>query len=761
MDVIIRLVDTGEVLDLFPKVALENKMTSIFFSDEGSKAIPITIPMTPHNNAILEHANRMDRIKKTKNKIAVIVSKGSYSRIGTMYINGYDDEAHNYSITIAYNEAVFFEMRSKININQLKGLPVIEKETIKLIEDCEKYAQIDDDDCPLTVFPIYLKPEGTYKETIDNIEYTQTINFQLNRRVGAGVGTNKTKLDIINQLLVLNDSEPLAINVPKGICISPFVKVWYVIEQIAFHFGYKIGDNPFKTHHQLKRLTILNNVADAIVGDFLDYKQLLPAISVSEFAQFLWARFGAKMLIDGNNNVVNIYLLRDLLQSKEALKLETTGTITTEESPAKQLKLSAKKSLDKSSTETDTFEEFCQKYNNIIGDYADDFQEGIGGIVYDSDTGLYHHTPMSRVSTENNVANVEPKLISSLHFDWNKKVDDLEIVDITSPDEAITMHHFSSEIPYPYYGIDYALLNSMMEINREIQTRNEPNVLAVCWDMGVAYQQARNGEKLYKDFKYGSIFPYVASSAEKNKPYQVDTEGNEMHYALTWIGRNGLFEHFWKEYDAILRHSNHQKKGKLNYPPFAMSKLDVNKKYILNNHPVLLIDYSYIIGNIDVEKQAFNAMTIGLYEPYDLAKEQSHPVPEPILYKWDLQTSKETVLEDTSNELFEKYKINRPPNYNEDGFKVLTYTPISCTWTRVDDKNPPNMRGLWFFPPTKEQFANDVQRGKDSHEMMGYFTLKYQVYVMKDGFPPFETINKTYSSTKKMIYNSFFKAIER
>lgn len=725
MDVIITVIDTGEVLDIFPKFALENKITSAFFNTEGSRAMPVTFPMTDRNTRIFGQADRLDRKNKTNNKLAVIVRKGSYSRKAHLYFNSSNSNEFSYSASIAYDEAVFYELQSKLKLTQLPNLPVTMKPTDELIKDCNKWLTEDNIDEPLTVFQIYLKNLGTYKTkwhegTEHEREITNELSFAVNEWKKDHY-RDIVELIVKDSVKVLKDDQPKSIKALRGIGISPFVRGWYIINKIAEHFGYQVGDNPFRTEPQLRRLVFLNNTADAIVADYLDYKQLMPDVTITDFFQFLWARFGANIFIDGNTNTLHIRLLKDSINQKDAKRLPISGKYAYDEATPKQIKLSAGKNLDSSGTETDTYEEFCTKYNNTIGSYIPDIsKKGLGGILYDASRGLFFHAAMEPEVNDNGVPIDEGiKSISSIHFDWDKKDEGLEYVEISSPDECITAHWREDEGLFPYYGLDFALLNSVMELERDIQDRNEPNRLAVCWDMGQYYYGNGMDKREEQGYKFGSIFPYLPAFGGGRYFYR-DREGNKFQYALTWVGKNGCFEHFWKDYDAILRHSHHQVKGKLDLLPFDLASINISEKFIVGNHPILLTEYNYITGNVNVDKQEFVGVTVGLYEPNNLKEEQAHPAPEPIKYKWGLQDTKQQVLVDEEAKITKSYKDR----------ESATFKFISFEWTKIEYPDPPSMSGLWYLPPTEDDFLKQTERGHADHEMYATYKVKYSHFVI-------------------------------
>lgn len=755
MDVIIRVIETGEVLDIFPKFALENKMTSAFFSTEGSRSISVSLPITDRNTRIFGQADRLDRKHKTNKKIPVIISKGSYSRKGTLYFNGSQNSEYTYTASIAYDEAVFYELQSKLKLTQLPNLPVKMKSTDELIEDCNRWLTEDNVDEPLTVFQIYLKLLGKYTRTQtlpggETWEVEAEQPFPINEWE-KDYYNNTVELLVKEEVTILKDGKPFPIKATRGIGITPFVRGWYIINKIAEHFGYEVGENPFRTEPQLRRLTFLNNTADAIVADYLDYKQLMPDITITDFFQFLWARFGAKVFIDGNTNTLHIRLLKDSINQKDAKRLPISGKYAYDEATPKQIKLTAGKSLDMSATETDTYEEFCQKYNNTIGSYIPDVMEkGLGGILYDKSRGLFFHAVLQPRRNDDGKFEEQLKTISSIHFDWDKKTEGLEYVEITSPDECITADWRDDEGLYPYYGIDFALMNSVMELDREIQDRNELNKLAVCWDMGQYYYGNGMDSRKEQGYKFGSIFPYLPDFGG-GKDYYIDREGNKFQYALTWVGKNGCFEHFWKDYDAILRHSHHQVKGKLDLPPFDLATLNISDKYIVGNHPILLTEFNYITGNINVERQEFTGVTVGLYEPNDLKTEQVHPAPEPIKYKWGLQSTKQKVLDDKEADIIKRYKDKESDRYKFKSFK----------WGDIKDPNPPSREGLWYLPPTEEDFQKQTPRGEARHKLEAPYKVIVSILNMGEigELPKWE--DKEETGLENTEYKSYFLPVLR
>lgn len=319
---------------------------------------------------------------------------------------------------------------------------------------------------------------------------------------------------------------------------------------------------------------MLNNTIDAIVTGSLDYGQLLPPVTIQDFLNALYCRFGLKVFFDGNKKEVNLHFLKDIFNSNDVSILQPAGLIDTDHSSGKQLKLSVAKGLDKSNTETETFEEFLDLINNMADSYygKDVIKYNKNGIYLYLMKGLYYQTSTTTDSE---------KLRSSLHFDWNKKIEGLETEEIASIDEALTMYSSNS----PYYGIDPNLMNSDLSINGQTDSdkMHTDNKLVFGYDMGEKYTYDKDGPRIYEGHKYGSIFPYVADNEASSYEFYTGKDGMQKTYALTLVGTEGAYYNFFREYETFLRHANHTATFKARISLTELSVPDLNMIQLANH----------------------------------------------------------------------------------------------------------------------------------------------------------------------------------
>ena len=703
MSIIIRRKEDGEVFDTPNEFAIEIQNTSPIFNDLGSKSSPATLPYTNNNKRLFEQSQRIDKSNKTANKTKVIISRGSYTRQSQMRLNSSINTQNNFNVTLAFNEGIMYEAMDDLHLTELSNLPLIDNMNMDQIFDYMNRLLVEDDlSQELTVFMVELKTEE-YTFKFEGKEYPSHYNPILN-----SWDINEKKLYNRTQYKFVLEDELRDIDVPRGYGITPFIKVWKVLELIFDHFGYKIKTNPFKEQFQLNRLCILNNCTDTIINETINYKHLLPKVTIKDFLNSLYCRFGLKVFFNGTTNEVELLLLRDILNSRNYYRVLPNSKLDIEFTSAKQIKLSCNRGLDLSETETDTYEEFLKSKNNIVG-YRDETQGY--GLWYDRNMGIFTQT-----SVDNEGLPIDIKTLSSIHFDWNKKSPGLETEEISSIDEAITMQNGGY---VPYLALEPSRLNSTYLVDGVAVEKDPDTKLVFAYDLGEGYDLEKNGEKKYRGAKMGSIFPYVLGMEQSGFAYREDKNGNQFKYALTLVGEDGAFNRFWKEYDAFLRHSNFTVKFDYLSPLFPLSKMMLYQKIIIDGQPMLIDKMNYTLDGKDSNRTSVEARTLRLYEPYDLSKDQELPVPLPILYKWVLFDNRQSDIDNLIDKESEEYKKS---DTNSKKFKSMEM------YKMLEDPQPPTALQFWFLSPTEEQYKSQTTIGNTFHTAKYRFKVVFTVY---------------------------------
>ena len=82
-----KLVTPQGQLDLPEDFSLTIERTNPLLSDEGDRSIPVTLPATPKNLAILGHKERIDRAYRYTNKVDAILQVGPVQKRGQLVID--------------------------------------------------------------------------------------------------------------------------------------------------------------------------------------------------------------------------------------------------------------------------------------------------------------------------------------------------------------------------------------------------------------------------------------------------------------------------------------------------------------------------------------------------------------------------------------------------------------------------------------------------------------------------------------------------
>lgn len=705
--IIIRKKQTGEVFDIPPDFRMQIDNTSPVFNALGSLVVSASIPndRPGTNRRLLGFPNRADSSQRPPSKMPVIVSYGSFVRSGSLTVNSAINSKGTFSCSIAFDEGEMYERMKDVRLKDLTTLPVVEMSVSNIMTMLNGLAHYDDPQSDLSVFPLCLDNFENYEIVEGTVNYNREILF-LNNYEKSDDGTTYNLTDIDHYYN--SSAERIEVNLP-GFGVSPFVRVWKILELIIEHLGYTMGSNPYKEHFQLRKLVAVNNVADAIVSGRIDYRVLMPDTTMGDFLSSLFARHGARLFFNSNTRVVDIILLKDILQSREYSQLDKyqSSPYDLVFTKAKQLKITGQRSLYRASTSADTWEDFYRKYNGQIG--TSEISVGghrHGGVWYSANEGIFLQT----ASTGNAV----PRFISSIHFDWDKKVEDMDYEEISGNDECMTQWsvYYGRELACPIFSTGPAFFYTGLLVKQaQVDEQTVTCPLAFAFSMGNALPS----------INFGSIFPYKPTYYPQ---YYVDEEGNEYNYALTFSGKDGSFQRFFRDYDAFFRYSNHEHTCDYKLPVTFLSNMNMQVKAMLANQPLLLDRIPHQLGA--KETVTVVSRTTRLYEPYNLETDYAEPVSEGILYKW-VQTNNmsDKVLAAQLAEIeILKAKEENPHVDPKYGF-------ISLVPDRTEDITKPS-EVLWLLPPTKSDHDSGRTASRGTYKVNAFFKHTYKEWINGD-----------------------------
>lgn len=373
-------------LDLPENFSIPVEDTNPVYNERGSQSLPVTVPATPRNNELTGFPTRPSS-EMVADKEPVSVVDGTYIRSGLLNMVS-AGKKEGITFNIGFDNSTAYETWSKRKLSELEGLPSIVPDGDNPGEDIYDiilglYLNARPDLTDLAVFPVVVdnksrEVETTAPASIKETEYYYEI---LNKLPNEKYRSSRKIKRLVN-------GEVTEITVPKYYGLTAFPWLWKVVEMVFADMDYRLASNPFREDRELSRIVVLNNVADACCRNRLDYVDLMPDVTVEEFLQSLWVRFGFTFVLDYDRKTVRPALVRDILKAPSALDVTGMATefpLVNFETP-RYVKLSAATSLEGAAPATERFEDFIKGYsldNIIFGravsdwgwrDEADDFE---------------------------------------------------------------------------------------------------------------------------------------------------------------------------------------------------------------------------------------------------------------------------------------------------------------------------------------------------------------------------------------------------
>lgn len=617
----LRIEKDGEVFDLPDNFSFEIEELNPIFNDRGSQTVPVTLPPTPKNFRLTGFNYRLDSnmsVDECDNSCRVV--SGIISRKGVINLTS-ASRSKGVSLNIGFDNATAYARWKGAKLAELKSLPVWDwfAETNSSLPDDqlaeqrpiyytileyidEIYHSADAKSDPLAIFPIAVNREIAEGNTEDS-DYWECLNIP----VEGGFLTSRRSV----QRIV--DSEKVMITVPERYGITPFVRVWFVLDLIFKDLGLELKSNPFK-QDDLARLVVLNNAADALCTGKIDFRELMPDCTVEEFLNSLWARFGLVYMIDNESQTVDLRLIKDIIATDagDDISEKITDYPEIDFINGQYVKLSAKTSFEGAAPSTERFEDFIKGYDihNVFVTHSPALNMGYN-LAF-----IPQKCKWVKIDSDN----ASMKEMSSSFFNWDPAPETLEPFELTSDDECVPVEEVKLDwVPYsavmPFYQTGARHYHSFLTVNnaKETESENIATPLAFMW--------AFTGVDSYA----GTIGRLTHETGEGQ---QLKINGQPFHSTtLLFQFKNGLFERYWKRFDEILRHSRRECNVSLRLPLTSLSRTDLLSPVMLGGIMCLYDNLKYSIsGNmpngIDVEAKLKIITPQG---NYDIAAEQGLP----------------------------------------------------------------------------------------------------------------------------------------
>lgn len=327
-----QIISTKGTFDLPTGFTLNITAFNQMFNSEGEQSVPVTLPPSPKNLAILRFPHRVDSFYKPVSEISVDVIDDVFMRPARMVVHS-ANETEGISCTLYFSEASFYaqideKTMQDVELDVFEGTGATHAEKVQSLIALLKSEYLNQASEIYSVFPVQTEQSVTRKweYTINSniVEHPETFNLVLNGfETAYGYPFNNTTdkqvmLDkFMGEVTQEHIIDSVAVPIDAGYGMTAFVNVFYFFQKMFDQFGYTFDDNQVRNHVNGAggRLVMLNNVADAIYDAKLDLNQLVPAMTLKDFLKKMAVYLGGVWFVDEFTKKVEFHMYLDLFDN--------------------------------------------------------------------------------------------------------------------------------------------------------------------------------------------------------------------------------------------------------------------------------------------------------------------------------------------------------------------------------------------------------------------------------------------------------------
>lgn len=570
--------DNGQ-MDLPHDFSMTMERTNPFLSGKGDTSVPVTLPSSAKNLAALGHRERIDRAERYVNNVEAVLQVGPVQKRGRLVI----DTAHRRKgIAASFaidNSDLYVSGRGKTLKAILEswrgGRGMVEQfgsvaEAIPFMQACYEGTNSRD----YTVFPVVVSPYET-KTTVNDHEVV-TRHYQYNNEID-GNG------DLVWRARTVMEGD-VVMSVPDGYGITPFLKLHRLIERVFQCLHYEVTENCFASG-TLADLVMIHHCSDCLVTPVLRYADMAPSCTLSEFLEWLLAKFHAQPIVDSEAKTVRVVLMEDVLAGTADMDLSgmVEGDWTVEMNPTKRIvltprgmgeddtagvALATQQTGQGGEEEEDTLDSLTRpaaktlnglvkKYGSYVALNEDewDTMEGQNATVQDR-LVLRLATGEFYIAERNLMTGTQTmKRIGTNHFVYDR-YNSSETEEHAQEDVMPLMTIGGKREVAPYIGERLHQHTSTGKAEAE-----EKQCLMVAW-------RAYNADRRYGWKTTGTTQSHV--------PYADGGfgHGDNLAFSLT---NEGMYERFWSRWNTLLLNNMVRLKGRVRYSVGQMMGMDMGR----------------------------------------------------------------------------------------------------------------------------------------------------------------------------------------
>lgn len=587
---------SGQPYDLFPGTDIELTRYNPFFNELGEQSIPISLPGSPRNMELLNHPGRADNNIKSQSRIDAVIQSGAFSAKARQAILS---AKRNSTIETSFylNEGAFYEKTRYLTLHDIFAGERIQFDNVASAATFVFTLMSGVTDNRMSCFMVY---DGT--RILNRPDSTRNGKFYYH----------------IDREETIDEKQVV---IPAGMYITPFVKVKYVLQQVIEYLGYTLSPS-FMDVPPFNNMVFLNNNADTIVSGSINYVDIVPEITVNELFD-LFRKFNCEIIPDEIAKTVTILNFDSILdeQPAEDLTGQKDGDLTISyHNDYKQLVL--------------TSDVLHLQDNN---DLANPVSEESTSL-----TDLSRKYPSAKIDTDGSIYRIGYKgekvvkdRIGSLHMSYNAG-DEIPVEERNFPDVLVDVSKSAYfwqtsggaitifDVLYPYVG----------------QARNIRTQLVFTQEEELQAQEESLNSTSTQTLKPMLCLYYhdVANQINIGTIHNYSLTGTKLwNYTLAYNGKDGIFEKFWRKYDALLRNAFLDVRGDFILTETQKMTMSSHSKIIVDSQMMIANQINYVPGRrMPMECRFFSTK---LQEPVSIAKTMDEYFPHPA-YKWEFNSER-------------------------------------------------------------------------------------------------------------------------
>lgn len=613
---------SGQEYHLSHETKLELTRYNPFFHDMGEQSIPISLPASDHNLALLKHPESTAGRNKIDSRVDATIQSGIYSVNARQAILS---AQKNGTIETSFylREGAFYEKIKDVSLQ-------------KIFED--RKLEFGNIDAAIAFMQTLVMNQDPRFACFQVMTDTNVLNSQWHKEDNFLIQylIQEAFYNSIERKEIIDEKE---ITIPKGFYITPFVKVRHILEEVCIYLGYSLGTS-FLDEAPFKDMVFLNDVIDTIVKSEIQYTSIVPNISVTALFDVL-RKFNIEFIPDEINKVLNVVRFNDVLDSSDKMPLDgaLVGEIKPNYNNYKKVKLSSKQmnlpkefdipywetgrhKIDNGNTSSEalSMDDLSKQYPTAFVRFQD------GAVMRDGFKG------------NSSIYEIVGSLAHNYTGDGTEVVSDYSYDDtVPSIFHAFIWHYWAS-FTFPYVGKGKALNSSIVMSADDIN--EDSNVV------GEDLQSNISGLEPMLCFAYRVEGYYLSQGSLSN----YNLYGEKLWpYSLFYNGEDGIYEKFWRNRDNLLRNSLIEVEVDLllsEKQKFTMSSM---QKVGINGQEMVLSEMSYSPEYESVEACRF--LTTKMQYPINKAKtiHDYFPIRQ---YRWELKYSTSWVQQSGRGQAF-------------------------------------------------------------------------------------------------------------